>query len=242
MNFNVTDNPVLVAPRPVRVTPVYPHISRSSHLRLASVAHDTERLVIPEENENIEEHKSPSRIPSTDKEPCSSRASPLSSLPSEALEEFLSILRPTIFQPTSPILRSRRNAAVSLPAFGVQLRSRTKLDVTPSKGDHCSVNLADDNDTAKHTPTCSPEPFNENFTANWDSPCSELTSRWHAQVLASPVSRMHTRNPFPRYASQDVMLTGFVPSHPSPTMSSAPVSPAAVPLPLPSPDELLGML
>jgi len=74
MNFSTNDNPFLVAPRPVRVTPVHPLVPRSAHLRLSSVAHDTDHLVIQEDNENIE---TPPRIPSTDKEPCSSRASPL---------------------------------------------------------------------------------------------------------------------------------------------------------------------
>lgn len=98
-------------------------------------------------------------------------------MPSEALEEFLSILRPAIFSPTSPVLRPRRNGSVSLPPFGVQIRSRTKLDL---KGDH---HPADDNDTEKRTPTCSPEPLSENFSANWDNHYAEFTSRWHAQVL-----------------------------------------------------------
>lgn len=74
MNFSINDNPLLVAPRPVRVTPVHPLAPRPAHLRLSSVAHDADRLVIQEDNENVE---TPPRIPSTDKEPCSSRASPL---------------------------------------------------------------------------------------------------------------------------------------------------------------------
>lgn len=233
MNFSINDNPLLVAPRPVRVTPVHPLAPRPVHLRLSSVAHDADRLVIQEDNENVE---TPPRIPSTDKEPCSSRASPLSSLPSEALEEFLSILRPAIFSPTSPVLRPRRNGAAP---FGVQFRSRTKLDIAQSRGEH---HPADDNDLEKRTPTCSPEPFSETFAGNWDNHYAEMTSRWHAQVLASPVSRMHTRNPFPRYATQDVTLTGIVPSRPSPTTLSTPVSPATVPLPLPTPDESFGAL
>ena len=77
MSLIVNDNPHLVAPRPVRVTPAYPHVARSAHLRLANVSLDTDHLVIQEDNENIEERNLPPRIPSTDKEPCSSRASPL---------------------------------------------------------------------------------------------------------------------------------------------------------------------
>ncbi|KAG6333600.1 hypothetical protein ID866_5485 [Astraeus odoratus] len=231
MNFSVNDNPVLVAPRPVRVTPVYPPFPRTAHFRLTSIAHDPERLVIQEDNENCEESRLPSRIhssASTDKESCSSRQSPLSSLPSEALEEFLSILRPAIFPPTSPILRPRRNPAVSLPTFGVPYRSRTKLDITQPKGDQ-RANSADDNDTENRTAACSPEALGENLAANLDNHSSEVTCRWHAQVLGSPVSRMHTRNSFPHYASQEAALSRIIPSRASP----------AIPLPLPSPDELL---
>lgn len=232
MSISVNDNPVLVAPRPVRVASVYPHFPRSAHFRLSSAANDSERLVIPEDDANGEERKLPSRVHSSasvDKESCSPRASPLSSLPSEALEEFLSILRPAMFSSTSPILRSRRNAAMSLP-IGLQYRSRTKLDLTQSKAEYQYANPTDGSDVENDTVTCSPESFGENFTTNWDSYASEVTSRWHAQVLASPISRMHTRNPFPRYASQEV--------RPSPSIPSTPVSPAAVPLPVPSPDEL----
>ncbi|KAI6043086.1 hypothetical protein EDC04DRAFT_2891354 [Pisolithus marmoratus] len=233
MSISVNDNPVLVAPRPVRVTSVYPHFPRSTHFRLSSAGNDSECLAIPEDNASIEERKLPSRVHSSasaDKESCSSRASPLSSLPSEALEEFLSILRPAMFPPTSPTLRPRRNAATSL-SIGMQYRSRTKLDLTPSKSEWQCANQTDDNDAEKGTVTCSPEPFGDNFTANWDAHASEVTSRWHAQILASPISRMHTRNPFPRYASQEVV-------RPSSNIPSTPVSPAAVPLPVPSPDEL----
>lgn len=231
MSISVNDNPVLVAPRPVRVT--CPHFPRSAHFRLSSAGNDSECLVIPEDNTNIEERKIPSRIHSSasvDRESRSPRASPLSSLPSEALEEFLSILRPAMFPPTSPILRPRRNASMSL-SLGMQYRPRTKFDLIQSKAEQQCTDQTDDADAEKGAATYSPEPFGDNFTVNWDGHASEVTSRWHAQMLASPVSRMHTRNPFPRYASQEVV-------RPSPTMPSTPVSPAAVPLPVPSPDEL----
>lgn len=48
--------------------------------------------------------------------------------------------------------------------------------------------------------------------------------------LASPVSRMHTRNPFLRHSDD---------RSPVPCAPSAPLTPAAVPLPLPTPDELV---
>jgi hypothetical protein len=188
-------------------------------------------MKISGENENIDESKHPSRIhsaASSDKESYSPRASPRPSLPSEALEEFLSILRPAIFPPSSPVLLSRRNGAVSIPAFGVSYKSRSKLDTSHSKGEQQISCLLEELDVDKQTPTYTPEPIAESFTGNWDIYGSEITSRWHAQVLASPISRMHTRNPFPRYASQDLALSVHSRS-----------SPAAVPLPSPSPDETL---
>lgn len=63
--------------------------------------------------------------------------------------------------------------------------------------------------------------------------CNHSYSRAH---VASPISRMQTRNPFPRYATHDITLS---PIRSSPTMISTPISPAAVPLPAPSPDETL---
>jgi hypothetical protein len=46
---------------------------------------------------------------------------------------------------------------------------------------------------------------------------------------ASPISRMHTRNPFLRHAALQ---------SPTPVV---PLSPAAIPLPTPTPDELLDL-
>ena len=60
-----------------------------------------------------------------------------SGLPSEALEEFLSILRPSFFPPTSPVLRTRRQG-VSLPTLHRErsfYRSRGRLEIVPQKGD-----------------------------------------------------------------------------------------------------------
>ena len=53
---------------------------------------------------------------------------------------------------------------------------------------------------------------------------------------ASPISRLQTRNPFPRHAAHELSLS---PIRSSPTMATSPISPAAIPLPAPSPDESL---
>lgn len=74
MNFNVNDNPLLVAPRPVRITP---HLARSTHFKL--VASQVDHVKLSEDTENIEEYKQPARIDSSvssDKDLSSPRASP----------------------------------------------------------------------------------------------------------------------------------------------------------------------
>ena len=176
--------------------------------------------------------------------------SPRSSLPSEALEEFLSILRPAIFPPSSPVLRPRRNGTL---AFGVAYKAKPKIDASFTKSDQHNPSLTEE---TGQTPTYSPEPISDHLAGNWDIFAPDIASRWHAQVLgmfsfsrciggghslsriraASPISRMQTRNPFPRHAAHDITLS---PIRSSPTTALTPKSPAAVPLPAPSPDETL---
>jgi hypothetical protein len=227
MNLNVNDNPLLVAPRPVRLAAAYPHFTRT--FKIVPSPYDRPS----DEVENIDDAKHVvSRIQSVqppDKD-SSPRASPRSNLPSEALEEFLSILRPAIFPPSSPVLRPRRNGAL---AFGVAYKPKPKIDSSFTKSDQPNSSLPEE---TVQTPTCSPEPISDHLAGNWDIFGPEITSRWHAQVLASPISRMQTRNPFPRHAAHDITLS---PIHSSPTMASTPISPAIVPLPAPSPDETL---
>jgi len=115
---------------------------------------------------------------------------PCSALQTEALEEFLSILRPSF-------LRKPRSLTT---------KPRHRLDVT---SDHYSL---DSRDLA--TP---PDTQDIHPDARWFS----------SSLLSSPVSRMHTRNPFLRNSDD---------RSPAPT---APLTPAAVPLPLPTPDELV---
>jgi hypothetical protein len=217
MNLNVNDNPLLVAPRPVRLSA----LTRS--LKIVPSPHD--------DAENFDDTKhQQSRIQTSDSSP---RASPRSTLSSEALEEFLSILRPAIFPPSSPLLRPRRNGTLT---FGVAYKPKPKIDASLTKSDQSNSSLAEESDPLRQSPTYSPEPISDHLPGNWDIFGPEITARWHAQVLASPISRLQTRNPFPRYAAHDITLS---PIRSSPTMTSTPLSPAAVPLPVPSPDETL---
>jgi len=77
MNFNVNDNPLLVAPRPIRVTSAYPHFARSTHYKLvASPVEQSDHVKLSGDTENIDEHKQTTRVDSSDKDLSSPRASP----------------------------------------------------------------------------------------------------------------------------------------------------------------------
>ncbi|KAJ7445712.1 hypothetical protein B0H11DRAFT_2086494 [Mycena galericulata] len=204
MPLNSNENPVLVAPRPVRLNPL---LTRSRMLS----APDHVRFI--DENSDIEERKI---YDTSDKEISSQRSSPRSGLPTEALEEFLSILRPSFFPPSSPVLLTRRQGAVSLPTFNHERTTwLTELEVSrstqPSRNTHTPESLGEADEFDGNT----------------------LPVRWFASnVLSSPISRMHTRNPFQRHSSYPG------PVSPGPVSPIA-LSPAAIPLPLPTPDEMI---
>ncbi|KAG1879288.1 hypothetical protein C8R48DRAFT_227796 [Suillus tomentosus] len=234
MNFNVNDNPLLVAPRPVRITT---HLARSTHFKL--VTSQVDHVKLSEDTENVDEHKQPIRVDSvsSDKDLSSPRASPR--LPSEALEEFLSICMGWKC-PSSPVLRPRRNGAVSLPTFGLPYRSRSRVDFIHAKGDISSITLTEESEWVPRTR--SPHTLYErDELENLDIQDLD-TQRWNvAHTLSSPISR--ARNPFLRHPSYDVALSGisnFSQSSPPITSATAtPMSPATVPLPVPTPDELV---
>lgn len=143
-----------------------------------------------------------------------------SSLPSEALEEFLSILRPAM--PSSPVLRPRRNGALAIPAFGVAYKSKSKIDSSFAKSDQSNFSLAEETDPTRQTPTCSPEPISEHLPGNWDIFGPEITSRWHAQVLG--VFSSHSISATAPYRSV------FVQRPPSPACRLVILSPAMPPM------------
>ncbi|KAJ7043201.1 hypothetical protein C8F04DRAFT_1074025 [Mycena alexandri] len=208
------DNPVLVAPRPVRLNTL---LTRS---RMLSAPDHVERVRFTDENSDIDDRKISE---SSDKDVSSQRSSPRSGLPSEALEEFLSILRPSFFPPASPVLITRRNGAVSLPTFhherSYSLKGRGLLQQKNDVVDELEVSRS--TQPSRNT-TQTPDAEGDEFDGN------TLPIRWFSStVLSSPISRMHTRNPFQRHLS------------PGP-VSPITLSPAAIPLPLsPTPDEMI---
>ncbi|KAJ7771709.1 hypothetical protein B0H16DRAFT_1514444 [Mycena metata] len=208
------DNPVLVAPRPVRLNTL---LTRS---RMLSAPDHLERARFTDENADIDDRKISE---SSDKDISSQRSSPRSALPSEALEEFLSILRPSFFPPASPVLLTRRNGAVSLPTFhherSYSLKGRGLLQQKNDVVDELEVSRS--TQPSRNT-TQTPDVEGDEFDGN------TLPIRWFSStVLSSPISRMQTRNPFQRHLS------------PGP-VSPITLSPAGIPLPLsPTPDEII---
>jgi len=202
---------------------MYPRRSSTPFRLVAAVTDRFERAKIGEDIE-FDDHKATAFVqsPTPEKEmtsPRSSSRSSLQNLQSEALEEFLSILRPSAFFPPSPILRSRRNGA-SLP---YQFKAR----VLHSRGDSISV-LEELDRNASDTMNRSPEFMLERGEFRGaDHERSDLEAlRWFtASTLSSPVSRIHTRNPFATGLLRNGQLT------------PSPISPRAIPLPSPSPEE-----
>ncbi|KAJ7184254.1 hypothetical protein C8R46DRAFT_1063436 [Mycena filopes] len=208
------DNPVLVAPRPVRLNTL---LTRS---RMLSGPDHLERARYTDENSDMDDRKISE---SSDKDISSQRSSPRSGLPSEALEEFLSILRPSFFPPASPVLITRRQGAVSLPTFHERSYSLKGRGLLQPKND-----MVDELETSRSTQpsrntTETPDAEGDEFDPN------TLPIRWFSStVLSSPISRMHTRNPF----GQRHLSPGPV--------SPISLSPAAIPLPLsPTPEEMI---
>ncbi|KAK7440176.1 hypothetical protein VKT23_017119 [Stygiomarasmius scandens] len=221
--------PILVAPRPVRF---------QTSVRL---------LTAPD----VQERNSLGLV--VDQETRSPTASPRASLPSEALEEFLSILRPSFFPPRSPV-RSRRQASLSaLPtihqgherSFSYKgPRSRSRLDLVRPESQSINGNTTEELELVRSTQSSRSTVSRASDSDAVDGVSSEFQfldlddapfARWFASnVLASPISRNHTRNPFQRHATYPLSpAPGALPP-----LSPLNISPAAVPLPLPTPDEL----
>ncbi|KAF9458661.1 hypothetical protein BDZ94DRAFT_1325368 [Collybia nuda] len=220
MNFHANDHPVLVAPRPVRLT--------SGHHAIITRSHH-ERVRINDSNGLDDFKVSLFSDSSSDKDLASPRSSPRSGLPSEALEEFLSILRPSFFPPTSPILRTRRQGA-SLPTFqherSFSYKGRGRLEIASQKNDGDDIDISRSTQPSRNTcPNTPDSPNDPDVTMESEGDIPSL--RWFkANILSSPISRTHTRNPFLRNHSNH-----------SPGAIS-PLSPAAIPLPLPTADEM----
>ncbi|TFK29793.1 hypothetical protein FA15DRAFT_663061 [Coprinopsis marcescibilis] len=196
------DLPVLVAPRPVRISSAF------------AFARPT-RLPFRSDSDNYAD------IPSKSPSPLSGRSS---TLPSEALEEFLAILKPSFFPSTSPTF-GKACRSLTIPAFHqyerpLALRSRQRFDNHP----YMRSENTDIADIPSTTLDSLPGEQQDSFLEQHDQ--DGPANRWlRFGPLSSPVSRIHTRNPF---------LKQFHDQH---TIRA--LSPAAIPLPTPTPDEFM---
>ncbi|KAF9263678.1 hypothetical protein L218DRAFT_864672, partial [Marasmius fiardii PR-910] len=163
-----------------------------------------------------------------------------SPLPSEALEEFLSILKPGLpgfFPPRSPI-RSRRQ--VSLPTLPVYPnRARARLEGPGSGLEELEVIRSTQSSRTDRTPDST------DGLDGVDIQVLEIDDRhspfrwFSSSVLSSPVSRSNTRNPFQRHAATYTVVHGQSPSASAVSPFYGSLSPSAIPLPLPTADELV---
>ncbi|TFK42730.1 hypothetical protein BDQ12DRAFT_676714 [Crucibulum laeve] len=233
----IAPRPVLVAPRPVRLT-THSLFNRSPIRLVSAPADHPDRPRLSDGTDSDDSVISLSSEVPSDKDVACSRASPRSALSSEALEEFLSILRPSFFPPTSPILRSRRSAAANLPTFQYErpfsFKSLGRLENMLPKYDHDEADISRSSQPSRASTSKTPDYTDaENIIDGDFTETENMSFRWFPSgVLSSPISRMHTRNPFQRQGST---------KSPGPMSPISPLSPAAIPLPLPTPDEMTEM-
>ncbi|KAL5511681.1 hypothetical protein ACEPAH_4899 [Sanghuangporus vaninii] len=219
----MSDNFVLVAPRPLRVDSFSQRASFSPVARILSPPVEARsRVKLPDgESQPVDN--------SDDVPPSSGRntASPRVNLSPEALEEFLSILRPSLFSPNSPTFRARRNESCSGLAFPLERPQTFRLrEGSHSKSPSLSSANAEDRDNLNGTDGTHTTPDVRQSGDN-DHPLGNL---WRIPgILESPVSRTHTRNPFQRHPSYDTALTGVFASHLSPSLLPLPPSPSPAP-------------
>ncbi|ETW85734.1 hypothetical protein HETIRDRAFT_379821 [Heterobasidion irregulare TC 32-1] len=166
---------------------------------------------------------------------------PSSTLSSEALEEFLSILRPTLFRPQSPTLLTRKIPTLAFSherAHSLSSRSLERLENVPI------LSSAFRNETRTPFKQTSPRLRTPRQEDEEKDNVTELVPirPVGSGPLASPISRIHTRNPFQRHASYETFKStgnlfqvGMTP--PPQTPAPAPSSPAMIPLPPPTPSE-----
>ncbi|KAL4269396.1 hypothetical protein AB1N83_003029 [Pleurotus pulmonarius] len=218
MSATFDSSPILVAPRPIRLLPQsspfgflhHRSPSRSTHVTTLRPP-STTTTTTTEDTTAGGARISPDSENGRAMSPCAS-ASPRPG--SEALEEFLSILRPSFSFPSStspaPILRSMR-----LPYN----QTFSSIDYFPYNR---KLVLAVDEEGERDGET--------------DKDNDKVKER--DSMISSPISRTNTRNPFHRHPSYDSPLILPLPTTPSPQRPSSVLSPAAIPLPLPTPDEI----
>ncbi|KAJ8517322.1 hypothetical protein ONZ45_g5492 [Pleurotus djamor] len=198
--------PVLVAPRPVRL----------STAPSAWLLHS--RRVVDQAEPTV----APARTPSVEQP--SASTSPLLSHPSvgdssAALEEFLSILRPSAASPN--IFSNGRRPPAQL-SFNVNY----KRSLTMSSHSPKSPSLENFVYNAPRTPSA------ESNILIADDPLLGNNQFIRSAVLSSPISRTNTRNPFQRHPSYEIpafLSPSVTPASPALSLSSTPSTPSTPP-------------
>ncbi|TRM62699.1 hypothetical protein BD626DRAFT_569840 [Schizophyllum amplum] len=211
--------PVLIAPRPVR-------LAGAQNNWFAARAHSSRLLVATDSAERSKgrdsaEAEGDSLEASSDRAPSRASRSPL---PSEAMEEFLSILKPSFFPPSSPVRAWRQAQATNFhharsPSFAKSIELVQSRADAPEESEMMRA-------VQRSRGAFTPSPVEG--SGSLEAYDAEVPRRWFtSSVLSSPVSRKQTRNPFQRH---------YADASPSPSVA---LSPAAIPLPLPTPEEML---
>lgn len=163
-------------------------------------------------------------------------------LSSDVLEEFLSILRPSLLMsPSSPTFRPRRQGSASAFAMPFE-RPFTFMPWDKTHNENYSVaSITSDgfdgavqalyNDVSSQQDVYSRIPgvlgTSDRYLLTQSSPHS---------FQESPVSRTHTRNPFQRHPTYDMITPNTFVNNISPTLLPLPPSPPPAPLRLDSPE------
>ncbi|KAF8509543.1 hypothetical protein JB92DRAFT_2945549 [Gautieria morchelliformis] len=241
----------LIAPRPLRLTsaPSFTHHSHSSpasslirpkpSVRLVSAppADAFARITLSENCDNDQpiDRDRPASAHDDADPVAASRDAACSRLSPDALEEFLSILQPVMFNtPASPMLRARYERP---HPYKPRTHRRTRSTASASSED------------ASCTPerTTSRGPSKSANSEERDEVGDEIVfdpRPWpYSSLLASPISRTHTQNPLARTVSHDLEVhtqsAYLIRAAPSPISSPAVLALAqSIPIPASPPSQV----
>jgi hypothetical protein len=153
--------------------------------------------------------------------------------PAEVWDEFMSFLKPSLFQPTPSVGLRGPIRYITSPTFLPERtfrRSPIVFSQSPEIRPDSSMDMGQVV-TVKQAPANGPGRLT---VVNVIS----SVSHWISLNSGSPISRIHTRNPFQRHPSYDIPAE-FANSFESPrllTLPENPISPRKAPLPSPSVD------
>jgi len=226
--YPMSDDFVLVAPRPRRVSSLT--ASRrafgGSTVRIMSPpAENPARIRLSDDEQTSDEDNASNSGRNT--------ASPRHSLPADALEEFLSILRPSMLSSASPTYRQSRLASGLLPSLTYDRSPVFKQRDLPHSKTASLGSITGEEGEAWIKNKC-PSPVFSGFDAFSFADGEQDPKVWHIPgILDSPISRTLTRNPFQRHPSYEISLANALAAHLSPALIPLPASPSPTPLILP---------